>query len=77
MLHFGDSVYEADLRRGVGSKADARYLGCRAAADKVSDHGSVWAERIRYLMVRLGDLLVAVGCELQSRYAVKSSTTLS
>lgn len=76
MLHFGDSVYEADLRRDVGLETETRHLTRLVAADKVPSRRAFWTERSQRLLARLGDLLVDVGCELQSRYAVESGTPL-
>lgn len=77
MLHFGDSVYEAELRRDVSVEVEEYRLARLASAEQVAERRSTWAEGSRRLMARLGDLLVDWGCELQSRYTAESSTTLS
>jgi len=77
MLHFGDSVYEAELRRdGLLEKKVHRLAGL-SAAEGATKQRSAWTEQSRYLMARLGGLMVDWGCELQNRYAAESSTTLS
>lgn len=77
MLHFGDSVYEAELRREAVLENDCYRLAGSAAAEGVAKQRSAWAEQGRRLMARLGDLMVDLGCELQNRSAPESSTTLS
>jgi len=77
MLHFGDSVYEAELRREAVLENVGNRLAGPAAAEGVTKPRSAWAEQGRRLMARFGDLMVELGCELQNRYAAESSTTLS
>jgi hypothetical protein len=77
MLHFGDSVYEAELRRGAVLEKEAHRLAGLSAAEGVTEEYSLWAEQGRRLMARLGDLMVDWGCELQNRYAAGSSPSLS
>ena len=77
MLHFGDSVCEAELRRDALLECEEDRLAGPAAAEGITELRSAWSEQGRRLMVRLGDLMVDLGCELQNRYAAESSTTLS
>lgn len=68
MLHFGDSVYEAELRRDALVEHDEDRLA-HLAAEIEPIRRSAWTERNRRLMTWLGGLMVDLGCELQSRYA--------
>ena len=75
MLNMGDSLYEVDLRVTAldreGRRCLERQAGERA---EVVRRGPLYVQG-RHLMVRLGDLLVAAGCQLQARFAVESGAT--
>jgi hypothetical protein len=77
MLQFGDSVYEAELRRNAVVAQEEAHRGQLAATDRVTKYRSAWDEHSRRLVTRLGGLMVDWGCELQSRYAAESSRGLS
>jgi hypothetical protein len=76
MLCFGDSTYEARLRRDTLVEREEDGL-TRLVAAKVSAEGrSAWADRNRRLMTWIGGLMIDWGCELQSRYAAESSSSV-
>jgi hypothetical protein len=63
MIHVGDFVYEAELR-----KNELDRVARLARAQGLQRGESSLVEGYRRFLVRVGDLLVTLGCELQTRY---------
>lgn len=79
MLTLGDALSEMELRKGVLVEVE-QYRLAKLATGRESGRGvreirAVASQGSRRLMVRLGDFLVACGCQLQSRFAIDSGST--
>lgn len=79
MLTLGDALSEMDLRKGIFVEVEgyrlARLTTGRELGWQVRVIGAAASLGIRRVMVRLGDLLVACGCQLQRWFAVESGRT--
>ncbi len=70
MIYPGDFTYEAELRpRELSATVQ------RQPALPIEERVPALAVDYRRWLARLGDLLVAWGCALQTRYVVKGQTT--
>ena len=80
MLTFGDALSEMELRKDllveVEGYRQARLATGRELGWQVRVIGSATTRGIRRLMVRLGCLLEACGCQLQRWFASESGTTV-
>ncbi len=72
MLNMGDSLYEAELRKNAVVKPEPHRVAKQPSAQRLSGRRSLLSNGSRWLMIRLGDLLVAFGHQLQSRFAAES-----
>jgi len=69
MQGWGDALYEMDYRTKSFEVEIEQDRLSRLAAAGSSRKGTLLG--IRHMVVRLGELLVGLGCQLQTRYAAE------
>ena len=75
MLNMGDATYEAEMQIRKLHQPEQRRLPRPDSGPQMPARHSLLSKSSRRMMVRLGDLLVAFGCRLQSRFEIEAGTT--